>query len=167
MFRNSINVTQRQWTMLYHWFALMVIVEFVWCWSFLIFSCHDFIERNTPIKFWWFSDCFLAFGELVSHCCWFMFAVLVEDYSVDKKDWNRPKDLLLNRYMSTCPIYHLFSHTFGQWARKGDWSVWDHFLKWALKNLSLQLLLSFLFSILCYEDCNFFSKTAKHFCRKQ
>ena len=27
---------------------------------------------------------------------------------------------LLNRSISPCPIYHLFSSTFGQWARRGS-----------------------------------------------
>jgi hypothetical protein len=44
-------------------------------------------------------------------------------------DWNAciltmeigisPKELLLNRSTLLCPIYHLFSPTFGWWGRKG------------------------------------------------
>jgi len=37
----------------------------------------------------------------------------------DSSDWICPKELLLNRSTSTCPIYHLFSPTFRQWARRG------------------------------------------------
>jgi len=37
----------------------------------------------------------------------------------DSSDGICPKELLLNRSTSTCPIYHLFSPTFGQWARRG------------------------------------------------
>ena len=29
------------------------------------------------------------------------------------------KDLLLNEFTSSCPVYHLFSPTFRQWDRSG------------------------------------------------
>jgi hypothetical protein len=38
----------------WHWLALL---------SFLIFACHNFIERNAPKKFWWCSGCLLPLWE--------------------------------------------------------------------------------------------------------
>jgi hypothetical protein len=40
------------------------------------------------------------------------------------RDWNYPKELLLNRSTHPCPVYHLFSPTFEQWAkREGGYKV--------------------------------------------
>jgi hypothetical protein len=33
--------------------------------------------------------------------------------------WNLPKEIVLNRLTSSCPIYHLFFTIFGWWARSG------------------------------------------------
>ena len=35
----------------------------------------------------------------------------------DNEDWNHPKKLLLNRFISFCPIYHPVFSTFGWWTR--------------------------------------------------
>jgi hypothetical protein len=51
MFREDVNMPNRQWTMLcgigtpYH--------------SLLVIICLDFIERNAPKNFWWSSCGFL------------------------------------------------------------------------------------------------------------
>jgi hypothetical protein len=44
----------------------------------------------------------------------------------DNGDWNSPIEQLLNRSMSPCPIYHLFSTSFEYWARKGGVEVFEN-----------------------------------------
>ena len=43
---------------LWNWFTLI---------SYLIFTCCNFVERNTPKNFWWYFDCFLL---LRLDLCW-------------------------------------------------------------------------------------------------
>ena len=91
---------------LLHWFALL---------SPLIITSHDFVERNASKNFWWYSGCFLSLlwtsGEAsphssISSCrCWFMYVVLLVDWTADHKSWNCPIELFLNR--STTPHFLL------------------------------------------------------------
>ena len=71
VFRKCINITNRQWTTLWHWFtlplSLLVSVEFCWPWSslamlwhwfalpsLLIITCHDLVERNASKNLLWY-----------------------------------------------------------------------------------------------------------------
>jgi len=64
---------------------------------------------------WWF-----VFGDIFFQLdCWYPDTTGLDCWCPDSSDWICPKELLLNRSTSTCPIYHLFSPTFGQWARRG------------------------------------------------
>lgn len=68
------------------------------------------------------------------HCCWFVFAVLTllnwTAGRLTNRDWNRLKELLLNRTTSPCPIYHLSFPTFRWWARRGEgYNIWEPLLK--------------------------------------
>jgi hypothetical protein len=52
------------------------------------------------------------------HCCWFLFGTLsLLNWTASiLTNGDDPKELLVNRSTSPCPIYHLFSPAFGQWA---------------------------------------------------
>jgi len=83
------------------------------CWLVLVWWRPDCFDRLCYQCCFVFGDIFISTGLLVSDTmgldCW----------CPDSSDGICPKELLLNRSTSTCPIYHLFSPTFGQWARRG------------------------------------------------
>ena len=98
------------------------------CWSSLIFTCRDFIEKNVPKNFSWYSGCFLLSLQTANSaqphgffwidpllliqvwclpvrldCCyWFMLDVL--DWTANILTTNSgisPKELILNKYTNS------------------------------------------------------------------
>ena len=121
--------------------ALVVLVTQTLLWSCFFTDLHLF-ERSTAENFWscsWFwslpltcvnlvetlqflLDCATAADSwlviLLELDCWYLDTTELDFWCAGNGDWDRPKELLLNMSTSPCPIYHLFSPTFGQWARK-------------------------------------------------
>lgn len=66
----------------------------------------------------------LRVSARLCHHCWLMFGVLTLlnwlTGILTNRDWNRPKELVLNRSTCPCPVRHLFSPSFGWWARRGS-----------------------------------------------
>ena len=96
-----------------------------WCWLFSL-TCAD------SEKLWQF----LLHRATTADLC-----LVVLNWIADtlmNRDWNCPKELLLNRSTYSCSFYHLFFPTFGWWARSGIRGL-RPLLKVGSKNLSLQL----------------------------
>ena len=105
MFGKSVSATQQHrrcsgigspcWSSLMtllHWFTLL---------SLLIIACHDFIERNTPKNFSWCSGCFLPLPQFLLDQA----TASSSGLTAYSEDWNRLKELLLNKSMPPCPIF--------------------------------------------------------------
>jgi hypothetical protein len=129
MFRETTSRTNRRWQ------GACMAGSATLPWSPVFADLH-FIKRGTAedtCHSSWFRLLSLTHADLafLCHCCWFVFGdtFQLERWYPDKKDWNRPKELLLNK--STSPIYHHFSPTFGRWARSGwgDRNIWEPLLK--------------------------------------
>jgi hypothetical protein len=67
-------------------------------------------------------------------CIYYSDSTELDCWYSDNEEWNSPKELLLNRFLSPCPVYHLISTAFEQWARQGWW--WWGRVEVGLKSLS-------------------------------
>jgi hypothetical protein len=81
------------WHSGWSWSPLLTHVKLVESWQFLL------------------DHAVFAGLRLVTHLNWAI-GILTNG------DWNCPKELLLNRSASPCPVYHLFSSAFILWARR-------------------------------------------------
>jgi hypothetical protein len=104
------------------------------CWSLLYWEMHnrEFLAFQLSLITRWLMECDVGLSVSTRQCChcWFMFGDTFEldcwypdttgldCWDPDKWRLELPQELLLNRSTSPCPIYHLFSHTLGWWARQ-------------------------------------------------
>lgn len=91
---------------------------FWWFWLFLLIHANSaeawlfLLDRAITVDL-----CLVTLFELD---CWYLNTTDLDCWYPDNRLWNHPKELLLNRSTSSCPIYHLFFPTFGQWVRRGS-----------------------------------------------
>jgi hypothetical protein len=87
------NPTDREWhsfigspcnaSLVFTGYTLELVLLAMLCWSWLIFPCHDFLERNTACGIlaasWWFSGLVPVWSLMISFrsspCYWFIFGV--------------------------------------------------------------------------------------------
>jgi hypothetical protein len=130
MFWESICRTQQKW----------------WGTRFCVFTDLYFIERSTVEIFWCFCWFYLVkltcanlteawlflldWAALLIPVWWYFLNWTVSILTLLLTSWIAetgidPKELFLNRVSSPCPIYHLFSPTFGWWAGKVVEAFWN------------------------------------------
>ena len=126
------NINRVQWRVTLSLHTLFATLH----WS-CIFTDLWFINRDTTENFWhssWFWSILLTHADLVeawqflpdhataADSFWYSDTTELDARNLTNGNWNHLKELLLNRSISPCPIYHLFSPTFEQWARR----EWKH-----------------------------------------
>jgi hypothetical protein len=80
-----------------------------------------FLALVDPTHSWWFGGGLAVSARSCDHF-WFVFAILtLWNWTgiLKKRYWNHPKEPLLNKSISPCLLYHLWSHIFGWWAKTG------------------------------------------------
>lgn len=121
MFGKSINITQQT---VDDALALVLLAGLRWASLSLVFTDDAiilvhfaflddlhllcFTEKSAPKNFWWCSGCFLQLWQ--THTNWQSLTVssalsrwlicVVLNWTANNKDWNGPKELLLNRSTS-------------------------------------------------------------------
>lgn len=114
-----------------------------------VFTELYFSERGMAESFAWYSGgsgccrwlmliqqrpgCFcLLDGDTSAESCWWTGLLISWHYWTgllvpDNRHWNCPRELLLSRPTSPCPIYHFFSPASGWWTRgKGSLKAFEN-----------------------------------------
>jgi hypothetical protein len=94
-----------------------------YCWFCLLPLTHAYLEEPWLFLLDCATDADISLETLSELDCWHPDTTELDCWYPDNEDWNCFKEVLLNRSTSPCPILHLFSPTFRQWARRGTQSI--------------------------------------------